>query len=67
MNNNDLERFIAFSAANNNIVFILIQTLLSEFAEFIKILDEKSVARGTLTLPLDLLLYSLIFKHFSRC
>ena len=67
MNNTDIERFIAFSAANNNIVFILNQTLLSEFAEFVKFCDEKSVARGTLTPPLDLLLQSFIYKQFSRC
>ena len=67
MKRTDLERFIAFSATNNNIVFILNQTLLREFAKFVKFCDEKSVERGTLTPPLDLLLQAFIFKKFSQC
>ena len=66
MNQNDLERFIAFSAANNNIVFILNQTLLHEFVEFVKFCNEKSVARGTIIPPLDLLLHSFIYKKFNQ-
>ena len=33
MNRNDLERFIESSAPNNNIVFILNQTLLREYQQ----------------------------------
>ena len=67
MNRNDLERFTAFCAANNNIVFILNQTSLREFAEFVEFCNENFVARGTLTPPLDLLLQAFIFKKFSQC